>query len=313
MAGFEAVIASKPDISFDEILEITGAGKTCTACLLDLEYNFVSVPRPEGGKASRSAFKKGRADRKSLKRRVFDFLDRVSPARVFPSADRVPIINARGVQQRVWVANRSMLFEKEFCGPPMELELSVFGSDGTLLHKRTVVLEPESTFSFLASDYLAPPASDDRMGITVGSVEIVRRGLKPGYRGTTRPQTEIVARNGACNVHGQAFKIAGEYWFGTDFRPDSERIFLTFMNFSADPLSIDVAYPVTPDPKPQERCHEFVIPGNGTAIHEITLTDAERDNLETEELAIRWRTTGDFNCYALCATPDLSNFSIDHV
>lgn len=312
LAGFEAVIADKPDISFDEILAITGAASTCTACLLDLEYNFVSIPRQRRRRSGLPGAAKTAKETRSVKRRLFDFLDRISPTVAFPTVDRVSIVRAPGVEQRVWVANRSLLFEEDFCGPPMAVDFTVFGADGIRLHEQEVVIEPETAFSLLASDYLEAPASDT--SLTVGSVEIVRRGLKPGYRGTTRPQTEIVAARGACNVHSQAYKVAGEYWFSTEFDPACERIFLAFMNFRTGTLSVEIDYPVGLGHRERhERHYELAIPGNGTALHEVTLTDAEREALGARELALRWRPSGEFNCYAICAAPDLTHFSIDHV
>src|SRR5207244_3100944 len=41
----QAMLSANPNMSFDELLNRTSAGKNCTACLLDLEYYFVAAPR----------------------------------------------------------------------------------------------------------------------------------------------------------------------------------------------------------------------------------------------------------------------------
>ena len=57
----EEAVGKVQNHSFDALLEETGAGKTCTACLLDLEYYFVDLkaraPRQSDGEAG------GRPDR----------------------------------------------------------------------------------------------------------------------------------------------------------------------------------------------------------------------------------------------------------
>ena len=50
----EDLVASDPEISFDNLLGRTGAGSHCTACLLDLEYRYTNAaqapgPRPRPG------------------------------------------------------------------------------------------------------------------------------------------------------------------------------------------------------------------------------------------------------------------------
>ena len=42
---FVAEVARRPMASFDTLLDVTGSGRECTACMLDLEYLFTESPR----------------------------------------------------------------------------------------------------------------------------------------------------------------------------------------------------------------------------------------------------------------------------
>ncbi len=43
--AFIAEVARRPTASFDTLLDVTGSGRECTACMLDLEYLFTESPR----------------------------------------------------------------------------------------------------------------------------------------------------------------------------------------------------------------------------------------------------------------------------
>ena len=312
----EAMIAKNPEISFDDILARTGAGGTCTACLLDLEYHFVSLPRarPAPG-AAETGFTR-RKDTRSLKRRLFDFLDGISPPVRYRLEERMPVILGEGIEQRVWIVNRSLMFEGEVTAPQMEVIFRIRDAEGRSIHRSVERLEPEGQIEFMPSRYLSPPASvDGRPSLGVGVVEIERRALAPGYRGTTRPQVELIAARGACSVHSQAHKDRGERWFGGfRWRPGEERGFITMINFWRKPIHIDLAYPLgvpeVADLEPVET--KFKLPPLGARIHEIALSPAHAERLEDQPFSIRWVSDGSYNTHLICATPDLDRLSIDH-
>ena len=67
--GIRASVASNPSASFDAFLDATGAGRTCTACMLDLEYLFTEAPRDRAAAAQIAAGESEHPRPRSLKRR----------------------------------------------------------------------------------------------------------------------------------------------------------------------------------------------------------------------------------------------------
>src|SRR4051794_3972683 len=76
---FYDLIATDPK-EFDEVLRETGAGQTCTACLLDLEYHYVYAfeERLRAG-SGRAAVTKEKPAAISLKRRIYNIIDALMP------------------------------------------------------------------------------------------------------------------------------------------------------------------------------------------------------------------------------------------
>ena len=93
------------------------------------------------------------------------------------------------------------------CGAPYNLEVIIRDQDGRICRTEKRTVEPESSFEWTASADIPAACGDDEL--SVGSMEIRRSSARPGVRGTTRPQPEILAPNGACSVHAQAYKTAG--------------------------------------------------------------------------------------------------------
>ena len=144
-------------------------------------------------------------------------------------------------------------------------------------------------------------------------MEIRRSSTTPGVRGTTRPQTEILAPNGACSVHAQAYKTAGEKWFTLFHQPADQRVFLSYINFKKTPLNIELRYPMNAeDIDVPARAHMFVIPPLGAIVTELDLSPQEVEKLGQRELTLNWTSDGEYNCHIFCATPDLTRMSIDH-
>ena len=309
LGDYQAELQENPELSFEDVLRKTGAGGTCTVCLLDLEYFYVNSPRDK--KIDKKSLKVNKSDNRSIKRKVFDFIDKISPAVPYKLANRFPVISGAGVDQHIWVSNRSLMFTGEQCGPSFIVDFTVRDESGHVCHIEKRNVEPETALDFQVSEYIIPP--DQKNTVSIGSVEVVRRGRKAGARGTTRPQTEIIARDGTCSVHGQNYKYPGEKWFSLTHIPEDQRIFLSFINFSARKNEITIEYPMNVDDLQLiKRQISATLPGNGAHIHEIQITSEEATALAGRHLAIKWTASGEYNCHIFCASPDLGRFSIDH-
>lgn len=310
LGEYRRLLQANPNLSFDDVLAQTGAGGACTACLLDLEYFYVSTPRDAAPDAK--GITTNRKPKRSLKRRIFDFIDSISPPVPYTLPARLPVIAGAGLVQNVWVSNRSLMFEGETSAPPFKVMVTVRDAAGEVRHRETHTVEPEDALMLTVSAFIAPPA-DATLPLAVGSVEITRRGTRRGFRGTTRPQTEILARDGACSVHAQNYKIPGERWFSFAHQPQDQRVFLSFINFAGRPNTVSLSYPMNAeDIGIAPRRFDITLPAHGATLHEIDINAAKADALSGRHLTLKWTCSSEYNCHIFCATPDLGRFSIDH-
>jgi bacterioferritin-associated ferredoxin len=310
----QAMLSANPRMSFDELLSSTGAGKSCTACLLDLEYHFVTLPR-----TSRPAVVLPRVEqveRLSLKRRLYRLLDRLSPLTPMPLTEWMPVLTGEGIEQWVWVANHSLLYEGEERPPDFDVDVTVRDAEGQVRHHGTHGIPLGSALHLNVSRFL-PPSEPEQGGqrLGIGSVTIRRRARRPGFRGTIRPQIEIISPAGSCAVHSQAPGGLPEQWFTGLYRPDADRLFLSFVNASAKALPVELAYPFEPDDQAAEALlvQRLVVPPHGARLHEITLPSPYAARFLNRLFSVRWRSSGISKVHVLCATPNLDRFSVDHL
>jgi bacterioferritin-associated ferredoxin len=320
-ARFVEIVRDDPTLDFEALLKATKAGSKCTACLLDLELLFVETSarfaRGGAGTSMESVVstEKGRAVAAlSLKERIYAFVDRYSPAVHPPETQNyyLPVIGGHGIQQFVWIANRSLLFEGNVCAPPMDVELTVRSADGRIVYDEIHHLGRESDLRIDVSRFL-PPAPEGMPQI--GSVRIARKATSPGFRGTTRPQIEVMASGGAACVHGQAPARTSGSWQTFLCRPREDRLFFGVANASNKPMTVTFSYPhpLVNDGSPPARVVAERARAHGALLHEVLLTDEEMARLESRPFSVRWECAELNKAYIMCATPDLSSFSIDHV
>ena len=99
--------------SFDEVMEKSGAGQECTACLLDLEYYFGLTQVGIGWQGGKRAPNVNRADSPKLRHRIFALLDGLSPLSPQRLRDLGPILRGEGISQHLIIANHSLLFDEQ--------------------------------------------------------------------------------------------------------------------------------------------------------------------------------------------------------
>jgi hypothetical protein len=314
------MLSDNPNMDFEQLLHVTNAGSKCTACLLDLEYLFVetTVRIARGGPLSSMEMvaRESAADDTgtSLKQRIYAFVDRIAPPVHPPEFQNyyLPVIAGHGIQQFVWIANRSLLFKGEVCAPPMDIELTVRAADGTIVQDGVHHLAREADLRVDVSSMLPPPPPGSPQ---VGSVRIARKAASPGFRGTTRPQIEIIASKGAACVHGQAPAPTTGSWQTFLCRPGEERLFFGVVNAWKKPMTVTFTYPhsLVADGSPPPSEKNEILPPYGAVLHEVVLSAEERARFEGQPFAVRWESAGLHKAYILCAAPDLSSFSVDHV
>ncbi|MFO0996035.1 MAG: (2Fe-2S)-binding protein [Alphaproteobacteria bacterium] len=312
LGAYQDFLRANPGIGFDEMMWRTKAGTKCTACTLDLEYHYVATAR-EGVQPSDMKRAPVGIDRPVVagKAALYKAIDSISPQVAQPFSNVMPILVGHGIDEFVCVDNHSLLYEHEICAPDMRVDLEVRDSEGRLRFHHEDVVKGEASLRINVSRHL--PATSGTLGI--GSVTIARQALKPGYRGTTRPQIEIVAPRAACALHSQAATRAPEGWFTCLHRSEDERIFLTLVNAGDRDLSMELAYPII-DGAPftsKPEIHIVPVPPRGARLHEVTLPREQYAHLVDRPINIRWRAEGQYKVHVVCATPSLDRFSIDHL
>jgi hypothetical protein len=300
-------ISEAKDQSFEGLLAATSAGQTCTACLLDLEYHYSVTPQsaPATGPSIGPAVARG-SDRLGAKQQLWALLDRLSPPVARLRKQWLPVISGKGIETRVCVTNHPLLFNG-VTAPPLRVRVQQWNADGGLVMDRW-------TRVLAGDEFRLPLKPSDASGndpLSVGSALVTSRALTPGPRGTTRPQIELLAPAGACAVHTQAATGPGDTWFTMAWRPADERLFLSIINPSTQPLNATISYPHGEHTDGGAIRCPVCVPAKGGRLHEIRL-DTENAALADPVFSVRIACDGMNKVHLLCATPSLDRFSIDH-
>lgn len=321
LGDMTGLLASRSNITFDEFLEETGAGNRCTACLLDVEHYFVNRVRSTAP-SKRASAKQEIADKLSVKQRIYQFVDKLSPKSPIRLADHVPVLAGAGVNQWFRMANHSLFYEDQICAPSFNVELILRNAAGNSVWKQKFDLKQGSSIRENVSARLIESGTPNLPdALSIGWLEIVRRANENGVRGTTRSQLEIVSRAGSCSVHGQAAGLIQGGQMALLAQPDTDRIFISAANVQNKPLAIEYCFPILVN-SPQCRETSTVseprkkivcVPPRGAALTEFSLTHEECEQLEGRLFTIRWKAAGTYKSHFIVASKELSRFSIDHV
>lgn len=308
----EGLLAADPGLDFERMQGATGAGLRCTACMLDLEYHFVSIDRSKLTKDGPDG-PSGAAERRPLKRRLYDFIDRLSPLVPARLDNVLPVVKGPGIAQYVIVANQPMLDGGGECAPEMGVALIVRDGEGSVVHREAHTVGGGTVLRADVSRHL--PDAAPGAPLAVGSVQVVRRARRSGHRGTTRPQTEVVAAAGHSAVHGQAPGGPGEGWLTGFCRPGEERLFISFVSAGDHPATIEIAYPfpVVGALDCAAATTTVALPPRGARLLEVVLPEAAAAAVGDRPMGIRWRVDGRFKAHGWCTSPGLDRLSLDHL
>lgn len=316
LGQMRSMLAKNPTMSFDSFLADSNAGTKCTACLLDLEYYFVHLPRKSSGKIATKQISGHSSE--PLRRKVYRWIDKLSPRRAIPLKDHVPIIAGPDIEQWAWVANYGILYAKDGGVPDFDIKLRLFDASGQLAHQQDVTLPLGQEWHGELAQYLPKPASGPESGdhpdLSIGWLEITRLAQSDGVRGTTRPQIEIVTSKSSCAVHGQSAGIITGNEFDMICLPKDDRVFVSLINPGTVPVEITMKYPFDPleQIKTSPRTKLVTLPPRGAVLHEVVLTDDEKQAFSERLFNFAWSGTGFYKAHVIIASTQLDRFSIDH-
>jgi hypothetical protein len=292
-------------LSFERFLEETRAGSRCTACLLDVEYLFVNTPRVRSDAFGRMT---KRRERRSAKQKLYTLLDRLSPLVPFRLVNTLPLLSGPDLVERLWLVNQPMVFGEKITTPPHRFDVTVRGRDGRILeHAQHDVHCGESRIIELPS-----VIRHDNEPFGIGSVEVSRRGLVPGVRGTTRPHFEIEAARSNTVLHIQGAGPNPEAWLTTIHNPANTRLLFSAVNTASRPLSIVFDAP-REDGAPEGDTIHIEIPPRGARVVEPHLSDTESRRLQGRAITYHYRGRGLGKVHVITASRGLDRLSIDHL
>lgn len=306
--GFRAFLQENPTLSFEDILSKTGAGRNCTACMLDLEYSFGEAGR---GKvtAPNSVVPTASPERIGVKRALYKLIDGAAPLVSSCTDSWSPVLYGKNIDQWLWIANQHLMYKNEMEGPvPHCANVTVRDAVGRVCHSQRYDIPVDDVLGVDLSAYLSP---NEGTALAVGSVQVVQTWKRPGLRGTTRAQIEIVTPNAVCAVHTQAPGPAATQHFTALHRPHEERLFFTVVNPVSKPL-VGSAIANLAESE-EEEVAEFVVPGHGVLLREVDLAKWSSSALDNSPVNLTWHIEGPHKLHFLCATPNLDRFSIDHL
>jgi bacterioferritin-associated ferredoxin len=289
-------LAAEPQQSFEQFLTATGAGQTCAACMLDLEYFFVETPRPAAGAAAAG---ESVGDRRSLKQRFYAWLDRLPPKLPFNRSNWMPVLAGDGITQCLWMANYPLLFGDKDNVAEFNVRFIVREGSGSVAYRGQAQLPANGVLRHNLSQYLKP-----RNGINIGSVQVDRFARRQAARGTTRPQTEIVMRRSAASLHFQAATLNYDEYLSLPAGRDDEIHYLSAMNCAKRPFGLAI-----------ERCGTAAGPTTSVKLgpYETKLIDISQPGRAGELATLHLKSYGLGKLHLVIFNRRLDRISFDHL
>lgn len=288
-------------INFETLLQRTGAGQKCTACLLDLEFHYGQISQNRNSLSSKK--KIVQQEHLPLRKRLYKVIDNFSPMQSYTLRDWSPVINGPGIRQWVSISNHDLLFSRKAALVPCEVDLKLYDTEGRIRYKDRHVVKPGEHFRLEISQYLEKTDT-----LNIGCLRIKRRYLKHGIRGATRPQIEIDSDKGTCGLHTQGPMGGFSSFMHLPFSAN-ERLFFAAINCQASPIRMFFAYPLDGGSKTTET---ITIPGFGARLHEIIPQDKINPHSQSFDMELSAEYPARRRCLLLIADKNLSKLSITH-
>lgn len=309
-------LSNNPNLSFDRLLRTSKLADRCTACLLDLEYYYIQLPRDD----ATAPVVDGGASIKSkipFRRKIYQLVDKLSPMRAMRLTNHVPVLVGENIQQWLWMANYQLDYDEPRDITDFDIHLLMYDEDGHCVWRDTRLLRAGSEWREELTQYIPERALGKAAGEAMLSVfwlGVTRYAKSDGVRGTTRPQIEIVTPSSSCAVHGQAAGLNNGRFFDLNYCPDEDRVFVSIINIGRKALRLEMRYPEDPLQRLTlpARSTEVVVPANGIKLHQVVLNETERAAFRNKLFRFSWHGFGEYKAHVIVASRDLDRFSIDH-
>lgn len=296
-------------VDFEGLLEITGAGRKCTACLLDIEYFFETASRRTTDKPKSTV---NTDEKVPWRRRLYAWIDRHAPLAPMRVADIAPVLYGPGIRQEFCVSNDTMHFGGDFKMHPVSAHLVLRDEDGAIVSKKTLRIGNGDIAWEQCNELEELGRSLPEATFKVGSLSIHRVWDGPSRRGATRPHFLIHTPGGISNLHTQDSGGSGDQSFSLPYRGVEERIFLTIVNDTPKAIALDLSYPYGAGATPTVT-QKIEIPAHGARAHEINQATLSDTGFRSDTLIAGLSSGPERKVHMIFARPDLSILSIDHL
>ncbi|HEY7608056.1 MAG TPA: (2Fe-2S)-binding protein [Alphaproteobacteria bacterium] len=291
---FTAAIRANPRADLYEIARSVNLGTKCTSCLADVEDLYISLFQS----AERPDMRVPRDERLPLRRRLWRFIDRLSPKVNVSVRHLAPVIRAPGVRTVVSLAN-SVAKKIGPVSAQADVSVAVRDAGGAVRHRFETRLRPGERTDVVASDHLAGAES-----IGTACVSILPRG--GGVTGTLRPHFRVECRAAAGSVHTQGATGALSAFHLTPRGAPGERQSVFLMNCTGRRNVAKAVF--TPHGGPSRQAAVPLAP-NGAAWWHLPADGA--DHTELREVVIVGERN--FKSYFVVGTAGFDRISLDHL
>ncbi|MSO69320.1 MAG: hypothetical protein EXQ98_03440 [Alphaproteobacteria bacterium] len=296
---FQNAIWGAPDTQFYELCADVGVGTKCTSCLLDAEAIYDETSRHSAARGNKSS-KSNRAEKRGVKRIVYDWLDRISPRVAVPLRGIVPILTGDGVSTIASVAN-SVSRSIGPRSPHFAVRFNIYDAGGRRIDSIAKTLAPGER---LDHEITGPIGS---AGLSTGSCRMSMIALSEGFRGSIRPHFTIKTTCSLSTVHSQGNGRRTSF-VRTAVPPRGETQYLSVVNCEQEPASIQIQA-VRGDEEIMRR--QLSLAPYGAALVELELPKGADDT--ARPLIASLKSDRMVRTHAMVAAGDPARISLHHI
>lgn len=293
-AAFTAAVCSNPSADIYEIARSVNLGTKCTSCLADVEDLYISLFQSK----ERPDMRVGPSERVSVRRRLWNLLDRFSPKVNTSVRHLAPIIRTPTVKTIVSVTN-SVAKKLGPVSTTAEVEVVVRDAAGAAHRRHNVTLRPGERLDLTASEHLDGAEA-------IGTARVTIRTKGSGVTGTLRPHFTVESRGAAGSVHTGGSIGALSAFHHTPRGLPGERQILFLMNCTR--LANRVQASLGSQGYGAFEAMIRLAP-DGAAWWTLPAGEASYDALRD----LRIVSERNFKAYFMVATPSFDRISMDHL
>lgn len=297
------ILAKNPNIDFEKFQNISNAGTSCTACLPKLENIFVKKSNKKQSSNSLIITSK----MVGLKKSIYFLLDRMLPKLPVKLLNYFPIIYKENIQIKVWISNFGNLYKDQKNIVEHKIKMNFFNSTGNIIWKNNFTVKKNENKIIDIPNKLLEESENN--SLSSGWLCVEKKSLSSGYKGTTRPQIQIITNNSSCAVHGQNIQVKDGGFHSYVNNPKAERQFLSFFNIGKNRANIKLSY--------LNQENEYISFGHlslnslNSKIIEVKLND--KGFKEFDPINIKWSGAGLYKAHIFITDKNLERISLDHL